>query len=64
MTPEERALVSVVRYLENLEIPYMVVGSVASSHHGRPRMTHDADIVIDPASDSLVALVQRLIESG
>ena len=64
MTPEERALVSVVRYLENFEIPYMVVGSVASSHHGRPRMTHDADIVVDPTSDSLDALVQRLIESG
>lgn len=64
MTPEERALVSVVRHLENLGILYMVVGSVASSHHGRPRMTHDADIVIDPTSGSLDAIVQHLIESG
>ena len=64
MTPEERALVSVVRHLENVGILYMVVGSVASSHHGRPRMTHDADIVIDPTSGSLDALVQHLIESG
>jgi hypothetical protein len=38
----------------------MLTGSVASSFHGRPRSTHDADIVLDlwreiageePASD-------------
>jgi hypothetical protein len=29
----------------------MVTGSVASSYYGRPRSTHDADIVIDPTTD-------------
>lgn len=41
-------------------IPYMVAGSVASSFHGRPRSTHDADIVIDPSPEQLNALVDRL----
>ena len=64
MTPEERALVGVVRLLKNLGVPYMVVGSMASSHHGRPRSTHDADVVIEPTSKSLELLVHRLSDSG
>ena len=42
----------------------MVVGSVASSHHGRPRATHDVDVVIDPTSESLDPLVERLTVAG
>ena len=60
MSPEEDALVRVVRALENEAIPYMVTGSVASSYHGRPRSTHDADIVIDPTAEQLTRLVRRL----
>jgi hypothetical protein len=33
--------------LEALQIPYMVVGSFASTFWGRPRMTHDADLVVE-----------------
>lgn len=64
MTPEERTLLGVVHLLESLEVPYMVVGSVASSHHGRPRATHDADIVIDPTPNALDRLVGRLEQLG
>ncbi len=39
--------------LEQLRIPYMVVGSAASSIYGEPRMTQDIDIVIDPTVDLL-----------
>lgn len=42
----------------------MVTGSVASSVHGRPRQTHDADVVIDPTREQLEALVAGLLESG
>lgn len=42
----------------------MVTGSVASSYHGRPRSTHDADIVIDPSLDQLEALVRSLLDAG
>jgi len=64
VSPEEEALVCVVRALESEAIPYMVTGSVASSYHGRPRSTHDADIVIDPAAEQLTGLVRRLAAAG
>jgi hypothetical protein len=64
MTPEEDALASVVRLLVQLAIPYMLTGSVAASYHGRPRATHDADLVIDPTPPQLDALVQKLAAAG
>jgi hypothetical protein len=64
VTLEQEGLVEVVRTLERLGIPHMVTGSVASSFHGRPRSTHDADIVIDPDQAQLDTLVRRLGEAG
>jgi hypothetical protein len=64
MTSEQEVLLHVARVLTNLEIPYMVTGSVASSFHGRPRFTHDADIVIDPSPDQLETLVRALADGG
>jgi len=46
--------------LEGAGVPYMVTGSVASSYHGRPRTTHDFDVVIDPAPSRLRVLVESL----
>lgn len=43
---ERDALFRVFDALEALEIPYMVVGSFASTFWGRPRTTHDADLVV------------------
>lgn len=64
MTPEEEALARVIRSLEDAGIPYMVTGSLASSHHGRPRMTNDADVVIDPDLPALQRLVEELVQAG
>jgi hypothetical protein len=64
VTPELEALLDLVRLLERLGIPYMVTGSVASSTHGRPRLTHDADIVVDPTAGQLDALVRHLQDAG
>lgn len=50
--------------LDNSGTPYMVVGSVASSLHGTPRSTLDVDLVADPSSASLEALVQALLDAG
>jgi hypothetical protein len=61
---EETAVARLVRRLETLGIPYMVTGSVASSHHGLPRATNDADIVVDPTPDALDALVAALLAEG
>jgi hypothetical protein len=60
MTPEEEVLGRVLALLERLSIPYMVTGSIATSYHGRPRATHDADVVIDPTPEQLDALVREL----
>lgn len=50
----------VVALLERLSIPYMVTWWIATSYRGRPRATHDADVVIDPTSAQLDALVSEL----
>jgi hypothetical protein len=61
---EEEAVGRLVRRLEELGIPYMVAGSVASSHHGVPRATNDADVVIDPTREALDVLVAGLLADG
>lgn len=42
----------------------MLTGSVATSYHGRPRTTHDTDIVIDPTPPQLDSLVHDLEAAG
>jgi hypothetical protein len=60
MNPEEQALAMVTQALDAAHIPYMITGSVAASYHGRPRATHDTDIVIDPSPEQLNAFVRQL----
>jgi len=61
---EEDAVSRLVRRLEAIGIPYMVAGSVASSVHGLPRATNDADIVIDPSREALEVLLADLASDG
>ena len=37
----------VIDVLEELDIPYMITGSVASMAYGEPRLTLDMDVVVD-----------------
>lgn len=46
--------------LEDVGIPYMIVGSFASGFHGEFRATQDADIVIDPTPEQLRAFLARV----
>src|SRR5688572_23695953 len=46
--------------LEAAGIPYMVTGSFASSHHGRPRATQDLDLVIAPTAEQLELFISSL----
>ena len=64
MTPDEEVTGRVVALLNEACVPYMVAGSLASSHHGRPRMSQDVDIVIDPDAGSLADFVRRLEAAG
>src|SRR5436190_8823306 len=53
----------VVEHLDAVQIPYMVVGSLASSAYGKARTTFDADIVIASAAPQLDQFISR-IERG
>jgi hypothetical protein len=57
---ERDALFQVLDALEALQIPYMVVGSFASTYWGRPRMTHDADLVVQIANENVAGLARLL----
>ena len=50
----------VARVLDELEIPYMVCGSFASSTLGEARTTHDVDFVVDLRAASVDGLIARL----
>ncbi len=54
------ALFRVVAILEALGIRYAVGGSIASSVHGEPRMTADADLIAELRPDQVSPLVERL----
>ena len=60
MTTDPDTLSRILTLLDGAGIPYMVTGSVASSHHGLPRMTHDADVVVDLQVASLERLLAAL----
>src|SRR5277367_984487 len=47
------AFVRLLEVLDQLEIPYAVAGSVASSAHGIPRTTLDIDLVVDMSTDKI-----------
>ena len=60
MTVQRDVLFQVIDALEALEIPYMIVGSFASNYWGRPRTTHDADLVVEIPADKAHDLAQLL----
>jgi hypothetical protein len=50
-------LQKVIEVFENLSIPYLVTGSVASMAYGEPRLTNDIDIVADINLSNIPALL-------
>ena len=42
----ENLLKEIVAELDNLKIPYAFTGAIAASFYGKPRTTHDFDVVI------------------
>ncbi|MGH9382065.1 MAG: hypothetical protein ACRD2Z_15835 [Thermoanaerobaculia bacterium] len=59
MTQEE-VVGRVIEALQQLDVPYMVAGSFASNLHGVPRMTQDADLVVDLEERTARSLVELL----
>jgi hypothetical protein len=50
----------ILAVLDLLEIPYQLVGSLASSIHGIPRSTMDVDLVADLRADQIEEFVAEL----
>jgi hypothetical protein len=50
----------ILEVLDRMEIPYQVVGSIASSWHGIPRSTVDADLVVDLRVEQVDELASEL----
>ena len=46
MTQEEIAK-RVVTALEDNGVPYMLTGALAVNYYGRPRLTHDIDVIVE-----------------
>ncbi len=59
MTPKE-ATAAVIDALNDLQIPYMLVGSFSSNYYGIPRATQDADFVVQLQSKTITELTGRL----
>lgn len=55
-----RMILKVARVFERLGIPYVTVGSIASSIHGLPRTTEDIDLVVALEPSHVEALVEAL----
>ena len=55
-------LQKVIGVFENLSIPYLVTGSVASMAYGEPRLTNDIDIVADINLSHIPALLASFPE--
>jgi hypothetical protein len=55
-------LQKVIGVFENLSIPYLVTGSVASMAYGEPRLTNDIDVVADIALSQIPALLASFPE--
>ena len=50
--------------LRSLNTRYVIIGGIAASLHGRPRMTMDSDIVVLLANDRIVDFLQSMKEHG
>jgi len=49
--------------LDDLEIPYALVGSIASGAYGEPRLTQDINVVVDMSADQAEELCSRFPET-
>ena len=53
----------VAKILEDLELPYLIGGSIASSTYGEPRATQDIDIVVDLKDHHIQSLIAAIADA-
>jgi hypothetical protein len=59
-----RPLLDLLRALNEAGVRFVVVGGVAVVLHGHPRLTADLDLVLDLASDNVLAALRALDAQG
>ena len=60
-TEEGQAIaLEVIERLDQLQVPYMVVGSLSSNVYGIPRSTKDADLVLDMQGREFAPLLRHM----
>ena len=63
ISPDE-LLASVAVFLDDCNVPYMIVGSFASNLHGLPRATYDADVVIEIDGQKMKDWILNIFDTG
>lgn len=58
----QRTLLRITRRLDEIEVPYAVVGGMALFRHGIRRFTEDVDILVD--AEGLARIHERLVGLG
>jgi hypothetical protein len=56
----EEALTALIDALNDLKLPYMIVGAFSTNFYGVPRATKDADVVVSFQGASIGVLAKRL----
>lgn len=59
MTSED-AVRAIIEACTDLNVPFMIVGSLSSNYYGIARSTQDADVVVSMNATDIPALVRRL----
>lgn len=60
----EEVIKAVAEALSSLKIRYVVIGGIAASVWGRPRMTLDLDVVTEVSPEKVPTLLENLQERG
>lgn len=62
--PVVDTFLTVLRVVEDLALPYVVMGGIAVNAWGLPRTTFDVDLALDIGADALGPLYLRLDQAG
>lgn len=55
---------AVIDFLEQSKVPYLIIGGLAVSVVGEPRMTQDIDLIISVGKRNIRTLLESVTESG
>jgi hypothetical protein len=55
----EEAVAALIKTLNELEVPYMIVGSYSSNFYGLARSTKDADVVVNLPNDISIGIIAK-----